>query len=614
MPVVIRKYRLLRSLCRFPALAILLILSSQNANAFTISRVVFHGNEQVSSKELLDAIALGPSGPLKHEYTNRSEILLAVQHIEDAIKATYTRAGYLYAAIDSFQLGLAVPVDSSQGYKLVFFLREGAKYIIGRISIRGQTLFTEDDLLSRMSTVPGNILNETVLKSDIDLVLALYEQRGYPFAKISIGSISPHFDTASHSGKLDIQLVVEEGRRARIGKILVTGNATTDANVITRELRLTTGFFYNADQLAAARSRVERLGFFESVSEPELYLENDSTVAIVLRVKEASTSAIDGVLGYNPPQNTTESGYISGLVDLGFRNISGTGRNASLHYERQNQTSQTLEVHYLEPWLFGYPINIALGFLQLQQDTTFTRTSGTGDLSLALSQDITLIGNLAIDRVIPSDQPNMPFSAYDSRTITTGLSVSVDTRDNSIAPRSGILGLLGASYGVKAIYGPAEFIDSSTPASIGLSTLMLDASGYHTLFNSRVVGAIGLHARSITAFGGALDQSDLFRIGGIYTIRGYREQALLASRYAYSNIELRLMTSDLSYLFSFFDVGYLMKDSTQTSPAEQAQYPYSYGIGIQLESPLGIILVSIGLARDEPIDQATFHFGLIKQF
>jgi outer membrane protein insertion porin family len=598
----------------FPVLTLLLLLFSKGANAYVISRVEFHGNDRISSKALLDAIALAPNDPLKHDYSNRSELLLGVQHIEDAITATYTQEGYLYAAVDSFQIGLVVPVDSSQGYQLTFFLREGVRYAVGGIAIHGETLFSESDLLARISTRPGNILNEIMLKSDIDLLLQLYEQRGYPFAKISIASITPHLDSVSHSGKLDILLVVDEGHRARIGKVLVTGNVTTDVNVIIRELRLMSGSFYNADQLAAARSRVERLGFFESVSQPELYLQNDSTVAVILRVKEASTSAIDGVLGYNPPKTSTESGYISGLVNLSFRNISGTGRNASLDYERQDQLSQVLEVHYLEPWLFGYPINIALGFLQRQQDTTFTRTSGTGDLSLAISQDISLIGNLAIERVIPSDQPNTPFSAYDSRTITTGLSASVDTRDNSIAPRSGVLGLLGASYGIKSIYGPAAFIDSATPASIGLRTLVLDASGYHTLFNSNMVGAIGLHARSITAFGGPLDESDLFRIGGIYSIRGYREEELLASRYAYANIETRIMTSQLSYFFVFFDIGYLAKDSTQTSPVEQVQYPYSYGLGAQVESPLGIVMVSIGLARDEPIEQAKFHFGLIKQF
>src|SRR5262249_22320145 len=158
-----------------------------------------------------------------------------------------------------------------------------------------------------------------------------------------------------------------------------------------------------------------------------------------------------------------------------------------------------------------------------------------------LTQDIRIIGNISLERVIPSDQPEMPFTAYDSRTVTTGLSASVDTRDNSNAPRYGVLALLGASYGMKDIYGPSQFIDSTTPVSIWLRTISLDANGYHTLLSSNVVGAIGLHARSISASGGLLDASDLFRIGGIFSIRGYREEELVGSRYAYANVELRFM-------------------------------------------------------------------------
>jgi len=584
------------------------------AFAFPITKIVFHGNARVSSERLLAALKLEDESILNRDISNKSELLLAVEHAKQGIQNVYTNAGYLYARIDSFQIGLAIPQDSAQGFQLSFFITEGAEYKIGSIEIRGATLFSEPELLSQMATMPGEVLNQDALKNDIDKLLALYEEHGYPLAKISIDAITPSYDTASHEGLLAIHLRVEEGPHAKIGRVVITGNETTNADVILRELALRPGTYYNADALATARARVERLGFFESVGEPELYLDKDSTMLILLRVKEASTSAIDGVLGYNPPQNATESGYISGLVDLSLRNISGTGRNATLHYERTTGQTQTLEVHYLEPWLFGYPLNLAVGFAQRQQDSTYTETSATGDLSLALTQDLRIIGNLSYDRVIPSDQPNMPFSVFDSRTISTGLSASVDTRDNSIAPRYGVVGLLGASYGIKDIYGPAAFIDSATPATIGLRTISLDASGYHTLFTPNLVGAVGLHARSISAIGGPLDVSDMFRIGGIFTIRGYREEDLIASRYAYSNLELRIMMSQFSYFDVFFDGGYLVKDSTATSPAEQPQYPMSYGIGAQLESPIGIIAVSIGLARGVPITQAIFAFGLVKQF
>ena len=595
-------------------LTVVFVLWANVAGAFPITKILFHGNAQVPTQKLLDVLKLQDNSVLNQNISNKSELLLGIERAKEAIRNVYTSVGFLNARIDSFQTALAIPTDSAQGYALTFFITEGIPYHVGSISLVGMRVVSEKELLSHITTVSGDVLDQDRLKSDIDNLLALYESRGYPLAKISIDAIVPSYDSTLNSGTLAIHLRVEEGPRARIGRIVVVGNETTNANVITRELGLHTGDYYNAEALSTARARVERLGFFESVSEPELYLDKDSTVLILLRVKEASTSAIDGVLGYNPPKTTTESGYISGLVDLSLRNISGTGRNATLHYERTNATTQTLQITYLEPWLFGYPINLDAGFSQIEQDTTYTETLASANLSLGLTQDLRIIGNLSYDRVIPSDQPSMPFSVYDSRTITTGLSASVDTRDNSIAPRYGVYGVLGASYGIKSIYGPAQFLDSATPTSIGLRTISLDANGYHTLFNPNLVGAIGLHARSITPYGGQLDASNLFRIGGIFTIRGYREEELIASRYAYANLEMRVMMGELSYFYGFVDGGYLMKDATANASAEQPQYPLSYGIGAQLESPLGILAVSIGLAKGVPLTQAIFAFGLVKQF
>jgi len=74
------------------------------------------------------------------------------------------------------------------------------------------------------------------------------------------------------------------------------------------------------------------------------------------------------------------------------------------------------------------------------------------------------------------------------------------------------------------------------------------------------------------------------------------------------------MMSQLSFLDFFVDGGYLVKDSTVSSAAESPQYPLSYGIGAQLESPLGILAISIGLPSNQPLSQAIFAFGLVKQF
>ena len=174
--------------------------------------------------------------------------------------------------------------------------------------------------------------------------------------------------------------------------------------------------------------------------------------------------------------------------------------------------------------------------------------------------------------------------------------------------------MLGTSYAVKSIYGPARFIDSTTPSSLGIHTLMLDATVFHQLFTERIIAMLAGHARSRISYGGELDQSDLFRVGGFYTIRGFRESELLASRLAYGNLEIRFMMSRFSYLFVFLDGGYLVKDVTKGDEVEQASNPLSYGLGAQVESPLGVLAVSLGVPRGEPFDQAKIHFGIVKQF
>jgi outer membrane protein assembly factor BamA len=586
------------------ALCIVALLGSVSTlcQAFPITKIVTHGNSQVSTRELGEYLHSLSENPYRN-IDNRSELLLAAQHVQDLIVEYYQQHGFLRANIDSLQTTLSVPPDSAQGYAIQLYLSEGRQYRFHAI-----------EGTRALSIASGDIYSDAKLRDAIDELLKDFEQRGYPLAKVQIASVELSDDTDVRFGLVDIALVVSQGPQARIGKIVIEDNAVTQPEVITRELGLRSGAYYNAEELAAARTRVERLGFFESVAEPELYLARDSSVTVLLHVKEANTSAIDGVLGYIPPRNSNESGYVSGLADLSFRNISGTARSASLMYDRRTQESQTLQVAYLEPWLLGYPLNAQVGFLERQQDTTFTRTTFNGDLSLRFTSSITLVGHVAIDRVIPSNQPNAPFTTYDSKSVTTGLSASVDTRDNTIAPTYGVLALLGATYGVKSIYGPAIALDSATPLTEGVRTIVFDANGYHSIGAPTLIGAVGLHARSVSLESGLLDASDLYRIGGLFTMRGYREEEILASRYAYANAEVRFMTGHYSFFDLFCDNGLTIKDSTQNAPAEQARYLLSYGIGAQLESPLGILAVSIGLARGEPVDQAKFHFGLVKQF
>jgi translocation and assembly module TamA len=583
--------------------------SSFGVPRWAIVEIHYARNTIVDSATLSQALqSLAVTIP--ESFGSAGELLLGVQHIEEILLHRYATAGFYKARMDSARIGLVLPTDSSKGFALTVSVYEGAKYSVGQIELKGSSQFTSADLLQQFQMRPGQILDEQLLQNDIDDALKRYELIGYPFAKVSIASIIPN--DSSH--EISIHLSLEEGKRARIGRIVTLGNQNTGSEVITRELRIPIGSYYDAGEIERARSRVERLGFFETVEEPELYLINDSTVAIVVRVKEANTSTIDGVVGYNPGRSNADRGYVNGFVDLAFRNISGTGRNGSLSYSHETQNSQQLGVRYLEPWLFHFPLNVSLSFLERQQDSTYVRTDLGAEFVLLFSEDIAINATLGLDRVIPTDLPDQSFTAFDSRTFTTGLGGTFDTRDNVVAPIHGVLASLGASYGAKSLYGPTRFLTTTTSTNVGIRTIFIDASFYFPTVSDRFIAAIGIHAHDVSAIGDSLESSDLVRLGGVRSLRGYREADFLISRYAYANLEYRAMTGRASFLFVFSDVGYLFRDAIRDNASEQTLYPVSYGIGAQVESPLGILSVSVGLAKGEPLDQAKLHFGLIKQF
>ena len=122
---MVRMLGTLRTLSAF----LLLIICSMFARAYPIAKIVFHGNARITSGQLLDAIS--PATKAFSNATSRidSEVLLLVEQAKQSIQKTYSSNGYLYARIDSFHIGLAVPNDSTQGFQLDFYIFEGSDII-----------------------------------------------------------------------------------------------------------------------------------------------------------------------------------------------------------------------------------------------------------------------------------------------------------------------------------------------------------------------------------------------------------------------------------------------------------------------------------------------------
>ena len=113
----------------------------------------------------------------------------------------------------------------------------------------------------------------------------------------------------------------------------------------------------------------------------------------------------------------------------------------------------------------------------------------------------------------------------------------------------------------------------------------------------------------------AVELSDLFRLGGANTLRGYREGQFLGSRVAWSNLEYRLLAGQRSYAFGFTDVGYVLTpDRPEVGLRKEELNRIGYGIGLRVDTPLGLIGVSLAFGQGDTFSTAKLHIRLANEF
>jgi outer membrane protein assembly factor BamA len=521
----------------------------------------------------------------------------------EGIVRGYVAEGYLFARVDSASF---VPTGDSSEADLSIWIDEGKPAFVSSIRIAGTKGVSERELLDLLETAKGKRFYPGVLERDIQTVLRRYEDFGYLLARVVIQDVA--FQDEREQVLSSVILSVDEGARVRLSDFRIEGNTSTKADVILREARWKPGAIFQENQPERIKRRLEKLQLFSSVSMPELYLDPDGTAGLLVKVREGNPNRFDGVVGYVPSAGPGNSGYVTGLLNLEFRNILGTGRKLSTRWYRENQASQEVELRYLEPWVATYPVNLEGDFFQRKQDSTYVLRRYEISAHLMATEDLTVALSYRHEDVFPTQGFGVLY-VDESSTASVGVSISYDSRDDPVTPTEGIRYLTEYFTGTKAT------TKSSLSGEAGRTTtqrLALDVQYFLSSLHRQVVAA-SMHLRDFRC--GKIEVSDLFRLGGAATLRGYREAQFFGSRLAWSNLEYRLLVAPRSYVFGFLDAGYIFSPARPESGLiGSEQTKLGYGVGVRLDSPLGLLGVSLAFGQGDTFSTAKLHVQLVNEF
>jgi outer membrane protein insertion porin family len=578
--------------------------------------IIFFLNVTVLPQTIKSVIVEGHFDFNKNDIINWSGISSGIKiypNIEDSVKYNlahhFADRGYIHASFEGTHFETSK--DTSQN-NFIINIQQGPPTYFNSIDLSGLDSAQYLAVVPYFSFLKGQVFDDIDIEEEIKQSLAYFENNGYPFAKVNVPSIYFYYDSSANNYYANVRLSFSPGLLCRLEHFEIIGNTKTASNVILRELRLTNGELYSQKVVDAIPATLNKLGFFEPVSPPQFFLNPKNEGILRITVKERQTNNFDGVIGYIPSSGQNQTGYLTGLVNISLRNLFGTGRAVSINWQQLDKYSQLLELKYLEPWIFGYPFNITGDLLQRKQDSTYVQRKFEASFEYLATETISAAITISTEQIIPSIGDSTIFTVFNSGTITTGLNFTVDTRDDPFSPTKGILFANSFSYSSKKINGPSQFITPKTQTETNLQRLTLDVSGFYQIFSKQVI-ALGIHGRELR--GSSFEISDLFRLGGANSLRGYQEDQFLGNRIFWSNFEYRALLAKRTFGFLFFDTGYFLRNADSALGVQKTEgFRIGYGVGFNLETSLGILRVSFALAKGEPFSEAKIHFGIVNEF
>ncbi len=510
---------------------------------------------------------------------------------------------------------LAVSVDSIKrdGLKTLAFIYTGEKYMWATLQQGNVPVELLEGTGFRKKLYTGKPFRFDQIALINSKILRNCENRGYPFAIVSLDSI------IINENQFSASLSVNKNRFLHIDSIIIKGSADVTPVYIYNYIGIAPGDVYKENQIKRISNRFRELPFIREVKTSQvLFTEKETKLYLFLENRKASQ--FDGVIGLLPDENKSGKYNFTGEVHLKLQNSLKRGEIIELNWKQLPVKSQDLKVHFLYPFLFNTPFGVDGNLAIFKKDTTYI------DVTKNLGVQYALTGSNYIKAFVNDKQSDLQSSkglenittlpSYaDITTVSYGATVHYEKLDYRLNPRKGFLLELTGSTGNRRIRKNSD-INPIAYENINLSSVTylgeINAEYFFSLGGRNV---INLGSNTAYIYNPNLFTNELYRIGGLKTLRGFDEESIYASIYTIGKIEYRYLLEQNSFLFTFINIAWYENTSNNLHITDT---PFGFGTGINFETKIGIMSVSYALGKqfNNPIlfKNGKIHFGIVNYF
>ncbi|MBZ9788271.1 BamA/TamA family outer membrane protein [Psychroflexus sp. CAK57W] len=415
-------------------------------------------------------------------------------------------------------------------------------------------ILPKDNKISIPYSKVENFLNSIVYK---------LKNEGSSFGKTSLTHIK-----VTGENVMEADLKIETGLKRTVDKVNIRGYSSLSKTYVSRFSNLKTGKTFVESDIQNKTEQLNNIPFIRVTKPTEVLFKKDSTELFVY-LEKVNSNSFDGFLGFG---STDENNFqLNGYLNMVLLNNLDFGERLSIIYKNDGTGQQTFEGNIKLPFLLKSPLSLEAGLRLFRRDSSFSNSSQLLELNYQLNEKISLEGGIEF-------------------------TTSTNTETEAVISTSEIIGYNSTFYGLGFSFlklNSRERFDENTflkvraafgnrKAKTNSDQYKLSLTGQHQIsLNAR--NKIYLSLSSQILISDAFVNNELFRFGGVNSIRGFAENSLIANRFAVLQTEYRYLLDANLFANTVLDLG-----NYKNKLDDINENNLGYGIGLGLRSNAGI--------------------------
>lgn len=410
----------------------------------------------------------------------------------------------------------------------------------------------------------------------LNATLSKLERKGYSLAKLRLVNLK------NEKNILYADLDFKSEKLREVNDIVINGYDKFPEGHKKEIRRRYKNKVFNQETLKSIHADFEKFQFVNQTKYPEILFKTDTTKVYVY-VEKAKPNRFDGFIGFGNDDNGDLK--INGYLDLLLVNSLNVGERFNLYWKSDGNKQTTFNAALELPYMFRTPVGMKASLNIFKQDSTFQNTQTAIDLGYYFNYNTRLY--VGYQSATSNDIQNLEGSTiadFENSFLTGNFEFTQFKNDDYFFPEKTLANVKG---------GTGKRTSENSNNNQFFANIDLRKNLY---LNEKNI--VYLRSQSFYLQSEDYITNELYRFGGINSIRGFNENSLQANAFYSILTEYRYVVAPSIYVHSIIDFGYFQDKTTEN---EGNLLGLGFGFGLLTKNGLFNLVYANGSTNDQEI-------------